>query len=96
MQAATGTFTIARGQVTTSVNPSPEPQAIGGFFAGVTSAYTIGFIMVWPAILIIAGAAIYWFFKHPHEVFEAIGNLVAVTVFIAIAYLILHYIIIYG
>jgi hypothetical protein len=96
MQPATGSLATATGQTTTSVNPLPEPQAIDGFFEGATSEYTFGFILAWPAILIIAGAAIYWSFKHPHEVFEVIGNIVAVAIFIGIGYLILHYIIRYG
>lgn len=37
-----------------------------------------------------------WFSRHSHEVLEAIGNLVAVAVFIGIIYLIMRYLIKYG
>jgi hypothetical protein len=96
MQPATGFSITGIGRTTTSVSPSPESQAISGLLGGATSEITFGFIVAWPAILIIAGAAIYWFFKHPDEVFEALANVVAVAVFIGIGYLILHYIIKYG
>ena len=37
-----------------------------------------------------------WLSEHSQEVFEVIGNIVAVAILIAIGYLILHYIIRYG
>ena len=62
----------------------------------MTSKYIIVAIVVCAAILIVAGAAVYWYSKHPYDVLEAIGNIIAVAVFIGIAYLILHFIIKYG
>jgi hypothetical protein len=37
-----------------------------------------------------------WFSEHSYEALEVIGNIAAVAVFIAIAYLILRYLIKYG
>jgi hypothetical protein len=37
-----------------------------------------------------------WFSRHSHEVFEIIGNIAAVAVFIGITYLVLRYLIKYG